>query len=164
MPRETFGRLTVRGRSPSSNNRRREVVLCSCGALLTVRRDKLTGGKTRSCGCLHADVTGQIGKERCTTHGQTNSVEYRAWYHAKARTGPGAKGAHRRNYYLRGIRMCQEWRDSFPAFLEHVGTRPGPDYSLDRIDNDGHYEPGNVRWATAQQQNLNKRINSPGGN
>lgn len=53
--------------------------------------------------------------------------------------------------------MAQEWLDSFSEFLAHIGPRPGPDYSVDRINNDGDYEPGNVRWATRSEQMRNRR-------
>jgi hypothetical protein len=62
-----------------------------------------------------------------------------------------------RHYGQRGIRVCQAWRDSFWLFLEDVGRRPSAELSLDRMDNDGNYETGNVRWATAYEQNNNKR-------
>ncbi len=60
-------------------------------------------------------------------------------------------------YLEHGIKVCAEWQHNFPAFLAHVGLRPGPHYSLDRIDNDGNYEPGNVQWATRTEQNNNRR-------
>lgn len=60
-------------------------------------------------------------------------------------------------YGGRGIRVCDEWRHDFGAFSAYVGQRPTPSHSIDRIDNDADYAPGNVRWATASQQMRNRR-------
>jgi len=62
-----------------------------------------------------------------------------------------------RYYGGRGITVADEWRDNFTAFYAHIGPKPSPDHSLDRINNDGNYQPGNVRWATWSQQNKNRR-------
>jgi hypothetical protein len=64
-----------------------------------------------------------------------------------------------KNYGGRGIQVCREWLDSFEAFMRDVGERPGPGYSLERINNGGNYEPGNVKWATSAEQTRNKRVN-----
>lgn len=66
-------------------------------------------------------------------------------------------------YGGRGIGICAEWRHDFPAFLAHVGPRPSPVHSVDRINNDGNYEPGNVRWATPTDQARNRRPQSHSG-
>lgn len=63
------------------------------------------------------------------------------------------------HYGRRGIRVCNEWMNDFPAFFAHVGPRPSLEHSIDRIDNDRGYEPGNVRWATPKEQGRNKRVN-----
>jgi hypothetical protein len=94
------------------------------------------------------------------THGQSIpghvTPEYTAWNAAKTRTrNPHYKGW--RHYGGRGIRMAPEWLNDFPAFLAHIGPRPGPGYSIDRIDVDGDYAPGNVRWATVAEQRMNQR-------
>jgi hypothetical protein len=82
--------------------------------------------------------------------------EYIAWVHMVQR----CEYAHHeffQNYGGRGIRVCERWRQSYPAFLADMGRRPSPEHSLDRIDYDGHYEPGNCRWATDLEQNRNRR-------
>jgi hypothetical protein len=61
------------------------------------------------------------------------------------------------NYGGRGIKVCREWQTSYPKFLAHVGRRPSIKHSIDRIDNDGNYRPGNIRWALKKQQNRNQR-------
>ena len=86
----------------------------------------------------------------------SHTPEYRSWRCAKNRTtNPASAGW--RYYGARGITMAAAWLEDFAAFLAHVGPRPGPGYSIDRIDNDGNYEPGNVRWATALEQRHNQR-------
>lgn len=93
-----------------------------------------------------------------TRHGLTNTPEYTAWRSMIARcTIPSA--SHYAEYGGRGIRVCEHWRRSFLAFFGHVGARPSATHSLDRIDPNGHYEPGNVRWATRQEQSRNQRSN-----
>jgi hypothetical protein len=90
--------------------------------------------------------------------GRTTTVEYRAWRSMIARcTIPSA--SHYAEYGGRGIRVCDEWRRSFLAFFGHMGGRPSALHSVDRVDPDGHYEPGNVRWATRHEQHRNQRSN-----
>jgi hypothetical protein len=87
------------------------------------------------------------------------SPEYSAWKAAKARCSNSNRHNWRR-YGGRGIRVCDEWINDFAAFYAFMGPRPSPEHSLDRYpDNDGNYEPGNVRWATAAEQARNKSTN-----
>jgi len=144
----TFTRLTVLGIGDKTPGRLKWECRCSCGDIRLVPTNKLKSGHTRSCGCWKNDMF----LARFTTHGRSKTPEYRSYCHAKERcTNPKSADWHR--YGGRGI----EFRfDSFEAFLAEVGIRPTPSHSIDRINNDGHYEPGNVRWATARQQARNR--------
>jgi hypothetical protein len=82
--------------------------------------------------------------------------EYEAWCHMKSRCSRKADKAYP-DYGGRGITVCDEWLSDFSAFLGHIGYRPGPEYSVDRKDNNRGYEPGNVRWATRTEQSNNRR-------
>lgn len=91
-------------------------------------------------------------------HGMYGSPEYEVWHSIKQRcNNPKDKGY--KNYGGRGITVCTEWNKSFIVFFNHVGHRPSPTHSIDRIKNNGNYEPGNVRWATIQEQHNNYRQN-----
>lgn len=86
----------------------------------------------------------------------SKTVEYAAWLEMKRRCYNPKY--HAFNYYGgRGIKVCERWLESFANFLEDMGYRPSPHYSLDRIDNNGDYEPANCRWATKSQQQSNRR-------
>jgi hypothetical protein len=130
-------------------------VRCDCGNERVVLQGNLRQGRTRSCGC-------GIGKNAKHGHNrrQQRTPEYNAWTNMKSRC-LNPRHPHYKYYGGRGITVQPEWLESFEAFLRDVGNRPGPGYSLDRVDVDGNYEPGNVRWATALQQRHNRRDSLP---
>lgn len=151
---QRFGRLLVLGQAGrrSTDSRILWSAVCDCGNVWEGVGIRLRAGGVRSCGCLRK--VGYHVKHRETVDGLT--PEYRAWAAMKARCfNPRIRNF--RNHGGRGITVCAEWRDDFDAFLAHVGRKPSPRHSLDRIDNDGNYEPGNVRWATALEQRHNRR-------
>lgn len=147
-----FGELTVTSLTVSSGTKRKWLCRCSCGKRTSVVGSNLTTGNTRSCGHVRSEVT----KARSIRHGMTRTAEYRAWLQLIQRcTVP--QNPKYPSYGGRGIRVCDRWRNSFEAFLSDMGKRPSPDLSIDRINNDGNYEPGNCRWATRSQQARNTR-------
>jgi hypothetical protein len=128
--------------------------VCNCGALRLISRGALVSGGSKSCGCLKYDLRGTSNFRHGAGRSGRQWAEYKIYMGAKARCR-NQKNTHYRLYGGRGIKFLFS---SFPQFLDHVGRRPSPDHSLDRIDNDRHYEIGNVRWATAEEQIHNRRV------
>lgn len=154
-----FHRLTVLRRAERSQY---WICKCDCGKETETRKDRLVTGWTKSCGCLFTEVK--------TTHGHTIgrrkktsekvSRTYESWGASKERCfNPNHPWFH--NYGGRGIGMCEEWKNSFETFLKDMGERP-PETSLDRIDSNGNYEPGNCKWSTRLEQSQNRRPRKSG--
>ncbi len=154
---QTFGLLTVLEYVGPIGKSRHGYwsVQCSCPAkkIFNVIGTTLTNGDTRSCGCLRVEA----GKENAT-HGMTRTPEYWAWKAAKARCADPTHRSYYR-YGARGITMSVEFVDSFEAFFEHVGPRPSPYHTMDRLDNNRGYERGNLAWRTRKQQQRNRGNN-----
>lgn len=158
---QRFGRLTVIAPAASRRLGAQTKAFwhcrCDCGVEIETSGPRLRRGDTRSCGCLKKDLT----SARRRTHGASSvggvrpaTKEYSSWVSAKGR----CYNPNNKKYPIyggRGIAMCDAWRDDFAAFLAYLGPRP-IGTTLDRIDNDGDYAPGNVRWATPQQQSANQ--------
>lgn len=127
---------------------------CDCGNETKVRVCSVRSGDTTSCGCFQREAAAA----RLRTHGMRDAQEYYIWgLMIKRCTDPKDRGYPR--YGGRGITVCERWRGSFEAFYADLGPRPSPEHSLDRKNNDKGYEPGNVRWATREEQARNKRNN-----
>jgi len=156
---QRFGFLTVIRHEGYRWGKRAWLCVCDCGKETTVITGSLTSGNTQSCGCFHRAVISRMNKQikPRRTHGMRNTPEYRAWINMKSRCyNPNVP--YYKWYGERGISICKEWLDNFAAFYEHIGPRPGKGYSIDRINNDGDYEPGNIRWATTYEQRNNRRL------
>lgn len=144
---QRFGRWTVIQCLGPRHNKLIWECRCDCGTSKSVIGGSLRRGLSLSCGCLLI--------ESATSHGKSRSREYTSWEAAKRRCFDPDNHAYA-SYGGRGIQMCEEWRNDFGAFYAHIGPRLDG-HTLDRIDNDKGYEPGNVRWATPATQANNKR-------
>jgi len=152
LPGTVFGRLTALSYiGKDKHGQRLWSCLCSCGQSKVVAASNLRG-KTRSCGCLKAE----IDKTRLVTHGGSGERTHRAWKSMVARcTTPSATGYE--NYGGRGIRVCESWL-KYPSFLADMGECVG-DMSLERVDVNGDYCPENCKWIPWAKQAANRRNN-----
>jgi hypothetical protein len=155
----TFGRLAVLGDERRERKQYTVSCRCDCGREIRCRVDSLRIGKKLQCGDhrrVRTDGMRRAMSLRNRTHGRSRTTEYNSWIGMKMRCF-NRDDARFADYGGRGITVCERWRHSFEAFLRDLGTKPSPAHSLDRIDVDGNYEPGNVRWADASLQTKNRR-------
>lgn len=145
MTGKTFGRLTMlRVVDSDKRGKAKWECRCMCGRVVIARGADIRNGTTTSCGCARAK------------HGGSGTPEYSVWESMIARC-ENRKHRAWHDYGGRGIVVCKRWRSNFANFLSDVGPRTTPKHTLDRINNNGDYEPGNVRWATRSEQNANQR-------
>lgn len=155
LAKQVFGYLTVVRRANSLEAPRgqgvatRWLVRCTCGVERFVPMQHLVRGRLKACG-----VDGHHWRppRGIDPDALTRNPEYQTWTHIKERCASA-----RKNYGGRGITVCERWQNSFEDFLADMGPRPSHKHSIDRIDVDGNYEPGNCRWATASEQMRNTR-------
>jgi len=151
---QQFGYFTVVRFCEIKNGQARWNCRCVCGRTTVVSNSNLRAGRMVSCGCKKSELL----RAKNTKHGQNGEIrspEYGSWMSMKRRCqNPNDKNF--KAYGGRGIKICDRWM-AFENFLVDMGRRPSTRHTLDRVNNDGNYEPGNCRWATPSEQAKNRR-------
>jgi hypothetical protein len=153
---QRFGQLVaIRRVGTNKNNQAIWLCYCDCGFSTETLCAQLRSGMTRSCGCLHEEQRLRFPTQ-VYKHGEGyDSPEYRCWHLMLLRCR-NPKAPNYSYYGGRGITVCERWLD-YPAFLADMGRKPTPSHSIERVDNQGNYEPSNCVWATKSQQSRNRR-------
>lgn len=147
-----FGQWTVVERAGARNRHALWSCMCDCGRRTIVDGNSLRKGASMSCGC-----------RKGITHGKRNTRLYAVWASMKARCFCKTNSDYK-HYGARGITVCNEWKNDFQSFYDwamangYDENAPCGQFTIDRIDNDGNYEPTNCRWITIQDQQKNKRV------
>lgn len=148
---QQFGRLTALYRLHNTKGRTKWLCVCECGNLVEVKENNLLQGGSKSCGCSRKHIN--------IKHGKTNTRLFTTWQNIKNRCYNNCNNEYK-NYGGRGIAVCDEWLHDFMSFYNWSMVNGYNDnLTIDRIDNNGNYEPNNCRWVTMKQQQQNKRSN-----
>lgn len=153
---QRFGKWRVVEKGENTNGRQpRWLCLCDCGTISLVQGGNLRNGHSRSCGCLRKELL----RKRRTKHGLGNHKLYSVWHGMNDRCNR-VNNISYKSYGARGITVCENWRNNFKDFYDWAITNGyARNLQIDRIDNDGNYEPKNCRFVNRKQQSRNRRDN-----
>lgn len=164
---DTFNKLTILSEIepityPSGQTKRRMLCKCECGNETIAELGQLKNGNKKSCGCIPKGTFKRVkvGRKETIRRFADGKMkpEYNSWINMKKRCYNPTYWNNER-YKQKGIIVCDRWLESFDYFYADMGPKPAPEYSLDRINNSGIYEPSNCRWATPTQQANNRDNN-----
>lgn len=145
--------LTIKSFSHKKGTHKYYNCKCICGTSKVVRINDLRSGNTKSCGCYKSKTT----SKRISTHGMSKTKLYKKWKDMRRRCNNPNRKCYK-NYGGRGIKVCKEWEEDFMNFYNWAMENGyDEDLTIDRVDNDGNYEPNNCRWITRKEQNNNKQ-------
>lgn len=155
---QKFGRWTVKERAENKGVKTCWSCICDCGTVRDVRTCSLKSGDSLSCGCLNKEMTKKMLEDRNYKHGLSNHPLNDVFYSMRSRCLSEENKSYK-NYGGRGIAICDEWRSDFKTFYDWCienGYKEG--LQIDRIDNNGNYEPSNCRFITNRKNSLNRRM------